>query len=146
MASKPGPDVPPTSRAAEVILLGPSRPALEGPGVEDGPATWRRWQAALIDWRVNSGHYTIEQATRLAYGEAVEAWCRIHPLPIDAARCSGCSRIHGSGVERLPDGARVHWAQTGEQTCLIDYGERRQRRAAEGLLSLGIAPPKGWST
>jgi hypothetical protein len=131
------------TRAWNVRQLGPRRPDLVEPTGDD-PGQWQSWRTALVEWRTRSGYYSREQAKRLAYCEAIEAWSRAHPLPRDGARCDGCGLLHTGAVMLLPDGTRVHWPRSGDMGCLIRYGGRRRRRAADGLRDLGVLPPEGW--
>jgi hypothetical protein len=45
---------------------------------------------------------------------------------------------------RLPDCTQLHWPRSRNLRCLIEYGDRRRRRAMEGLRALGIEPSDGW--
>src|SRR5215469_5398290 len=57
-------------------------------------------------WRVlfeerskrRSAGYSKPAATRLAWGEVVETWCDLHPLPRAAGRCAGCGKVLGHGT------------------------------------------------
>jgi hypothetical protein len=117
------------------------------------PGTGHDPQAPDLDnWRAmfeerskeRSGGYSKPIAMRLAWGEVVETWCELHPVPLPAGRCAGCGKPLGPDTLDLPDGAQVHFEPEREFACLIAYGFARKHRAVEALTALGIRPPAGW--
>ena len=90
--------------------------------------------------------YRRDVAERLAFGEAVEAWCRRHPQPHDPEICAGCGQPLAGEALDLPDGSRVHWERHREFACLIAAGLRRKARAVKALAAMGLALPPGWRT
>jgi len=82
-------------------------------------------------------------AERLAYGEAIEIWCRHNPQQLDPGTCAGCGGRIGEDRLELPDGAEVHFGDC-QFECLIRYGKERKERAVLALAEYGLVPPPGW--
>jgi hypothetical protein len=112
---------------------------------------WCRWFSLLIqhkheignrptqpaDGRIEQGCRTHEEAHTLAYGEAQCLWHEQYGQRPDPHCCAGCGEPIGrSALFALPDGARVH--DGAELRCLIAYGDRWRRAAADALHRLGI--------
>jgi hypothetical protein len=104
---------------------------------------WRKlFEERCLTRRRRAG-YSKPAAMRLAWGEVVETWCDLHPLPLVAGRCAGCGKPLGPEILDLPDGAQVHFEPEREFACLIAYGFARKHRAVEALAALGLHPPEG---
>jgi len=112
---------------------------------KDDPADWQDWYEERAAMRQFEAGYEKAIAERLAYAEAVEAWCERHAAVHDPARCAGCGKLLAEEALLLADGARVHFPRgDGQFDCLIAHGLTRQGRAAEALARLGLAPPSSW--
>jgi hypothetical protein len=80
------------------------------------------------------------EAKELAWAELVDRWHLQHGERVPTSICAGCRRQIGN-IEALPlcDGARVHISNFD---CLIQHGRRWRSVAANGLIKLGLEPPK----
>jgi hypothetical protein len=103
-------------------------------------ADWRtRHREALARW--NALHRP-EDATRLAWGELLSHWHRLHGRRAPEWQCAECGRaIAGLTALTLADGNRVH---LDGLDCLLAFGKRWRNEAAGGLRSLGLDPPPGF--
>jgi hypothetical protein len=125
-----------TERTVSKPLLSVDRP---GP-LADRPDAWRAWLAERVNRRWV--RYGVD-AGRLAFSEAVDLWCALHPTQHSHMECAGCGELLSNGQRlALPDGATVHLGR--EFDCLIQYGRARRERAATVLVSYGIDKPPGW--
>ena len=93
-----------------------------------------RRREALARWGALHG---AEEAARLAWGELLGHWHRLHGKRAPEWQCAGC----GEPIGRLTaldcaDGNRVHL-----DDCLLAFGERWRREATTGLQAHGLVPP-----
>jgi len=112
------------------------RHAREGWNADD----WRRWHDELVERRRRFGETEIE-ARCWAFGALGNEWHARHGAVPGPGHCAGCGKpIDAADVMTWPDGARVH-----DLACAIRWGEHWRARAAEGVVTLGIAAPAGWT-
>src|SRR6516225_4108477 len=100
-------------------------------------ADWSiRRREALARWGALHG---AEEATRLAWGELLSHWHRLHGRRAPEWQCAECGQaIGGLTALTLADGNRVH---LDGLDCLFSFGERWRSEAAAGLQALGLDPP-----
>jgi hypothetical protein len=107
-------------------------------------AWWRRHFAIrTLHWGL-SGRWTTDEAERLAYGELLDEWNKLHGQRWPDWQCAGCDApIGGLPALSLADGNRVHFDE-GRQ-CLVRFGRRRHFEAVAGLKALGLDRPEGFT-
>jgi hypothetical protein len=109
----------------------------------DGKSWRRRYTIRTIHWGLG-GRRTRVEAARLAYGELLDEWCKLHGRRWPAWQCAGCDEpIGGLSALTLADGNRVHFDEANE--CLIRFGRRWHNEVNAGLRALGLEPPTGFA-
>jgi hypothetical protein len=105
--------------------------------------SWRRhFTIRTIDWGLSS-RWTKVEAERLAYGELLDEWRKLHGRRWPAWQCAGCDEpIGGPSALVLADEYRVHFDE--ERECLIRFGRRWRSEAAAALEAIGLDPPAGF--
>ena len=100
-------------------------------------ADWRtRHREALARWGALHG---AEEATRLAWGELLGHWHRLHGKRAPEWQCAECGQaIAGLAALTLADGNRVH---LDELDCLLRYGARWRGSATRALVAMGLRAP-----
>jgi hypothetical protein len=122
-------------RKAEIIAA----IAATSHGTSDSVVDWRDWYEECVAIRQFDGGYTLEEAERLAWGEAQDRWHRACGERIPRDLCAGCRRPIGSiKALALIDGSRVHL--DGGNACLVKHGERWRAAATRALMALGLRP------
>src|SRR6516162_9028043 len=87
-----------------------------------------RHREALARWGALHG---ATEAARLAWGELLSHWHRLHGKRAPEWQCAACGQaITGLTALTLADGNRVH---LDELDCLLRYGARWRNEAAVGL-------------
>jgi hypothetical protein len=123
-------------RSAETIalLLLANKPAV----IAALTADWRaRHREALAYW---GAFHPAEDAARLAWGELLSRWHRLHGVRAPEWQCAGCGEpIGGLPALNLADGNRVHSGHSLD--CLFAFGQHWRRGATAGLRTLGLGPP-----
>lgn len=104
---------PEVMTALKLRAIDPPAPRTFGPAGDD-PTVWRDWIEERCAIRQLDGRLDRVLAARLAWGEAIEAWCDGHPPAIDGTCCAACGKALGADVLDLPDGARVHFERERE--------------------------------
>jgi len=80
------------------------------------------------------------EAARLACGELLSRWHRLHGARAPEWQCAGCGEpIGGLAALDLADGNRVHFGDSLD--CLLAFGERWRREEAASLRAVGVDPP-----
>lgn len=100
---------------------------------------WRRWIAELVSRRITRGDTPV-QAEGFAYGAAISEWHACGGTIPAPGTCAGCGGPVAGPLRNWPDGASIHGT-----ACSIRWVEHWHRKAAEGLLALGIEAPPGWA-
>ncbi len=112
------------------------RPAL------DEPAGWRERLQVHQGRRRNLG-YDVTTANALAAGEVLNEYhfALTATDPPDPTICAGCGESLAGPSLDLGHGARVH--DRDGHRCLITYGRKWRKQAADRLARLGIEVPAG---
>jgi hypothetical protein len=114
--------------------------ALLSPPPHDDAGAWRAWHREMVAKWHGRGH-PLADATRLAYGEAVNLIHSRRPVWLEAGTCAGCQQaLVAPWLLTLPDGVAVH-----DQACLVAYGRQWRGEAAIALAAHGIARPENWT-
>ena len=102
---------------------------------------WRDLYEERAGIREYVGHYTRDEAERLAWSELQNRWNIAHGERVPRDLCAGCRKPIGSAAALdLIDGNRVH---TGAgHDCLISFGRRWRAAATHALVALGLTKPK----
>ena len=95
-----------------------------------------RRREALARWGALHG---AEEATRLAWGELLSHWHRLHGRRAPEWQCAECGQaIGGLTALTLADGNRVH---LDGLDCLLRYGARWRGSATRALVAMGLRAP-----
>jgi hypothetical protein len=131
----------------EIIALIALRGARDDdPQRSTGGAWWRdRFTARIAHWSLD-GQRPWQEAERLAFGEMILDWNRLHGARPEPGRCAGCgdemANDVGFGVDS--NGTCVHFGGVRRDDCIIAYGQKWRSAAIAGLRALGVDPPKGF--
>src|SRR5690349_16507970 len=108
-----GEDTPDPWLALSRIVSKPGQP--DG----DGPAAWQDWMRTGAKRRHLVDGWPMDEAVRLAWGDAINAWHERHGARPDPRRCAGCdARLEAAdGTETMIDGAVVHQGGRFELNC-----------------------------
>ena len=113
------------------------------PGQPDGDdlAAWRAWVRKGAKQRHRVDGWPMDEAVRLAWGDAINAWHERHGAKPSPSRCAGCgSWTADSPRTTLPDGAVIH-DDHRYLVCMGMYGEQWRGAAHDGLIALGLKAP-----
>lgn len=94
----------------------------------------------------HDGHRTLPEAEAIAWREVAAIWYRERGKKISGQLCAGCEApiANVPHVMVLPHGERAH--STNDRRCILLYGRRWKRQAAEALTELGITTPLAIAT
>ncbi len=109
-------------------------------GYGPGEATWwrRHFQVRVIT-RGLTGARPRAEAERLAFGDLVVEWHRLHGERLPEWQCAGCDEpIGGLPALDLGNGNRAHLDRLD---CVICYGVRWRGAATRALVSIGLQSP-----
>jgi hypothetical protein len=97
-----------------------------------------RERAAIIEY---DGGQDRVRAEAMAWNEVAAIWYRQHGTRTRADVCAGCGKTLGdeADVLLLPHGERA--GAGGAHACILSYGRRWKREAAQALVEFGIATP-----
>jgi hypothetical protein len=110
------------------------------PATQTGPDgdsvdAWRAWLRNRVYLWKEAGQST-PRAIIIAWGLGIVEHNKRHGAKPSATCCAGCGkRMNGP---KMPDGAMVHPGLD----CLAAWGDRWRSEAHEGLVALGLNPPK----
>jgi hypothetical protein len=130
--------------AALAPVMPPPDLRVDGFDPVDGsdPAWWRRhFKIRTIHWAL-SGRRRKGEAERLAYGELLDEWRKLHGPRWPTWQCAGCNEpIGGLSALLLPDEYRVHF--DAERECLIRFGRRWRSEAVAAKVTrhIPLSPP-----
>jgi hypothetical protein len=131
---------------AEVLAVLARAERLQDAAKPPNIAWWRdRFAARIAHWSLN-GRRPWQEAERLAFGDMILAWHRLHGDRPESGRCAGCGdeipNDVGFKVDR--NGSRVHFDGVHRDDCIIAYGQKWRCAAVAGLRALGLSPPDGF--
>jgi hypothetical protein len=131
---------------AEVLVALARCEQMRDPATPPSIASWRdRFAARIAHWSLD-GQRPWQRAERLAFGEMILDWHRLHGASSEPGRCAGCGDeiANDIGFEVDGNGTRVHFDGDRRDDCIIAYGQKWRGAAIAGLRALGVNPPHGF--